>query len=181
MNKTTILYLASILIVLSGIYTVLNFPSIRVDQYDGGYEGSIVACTMEAKICPDGSYVGRTGPRCEFSPCSDKNDIYDGQGISQRVLLNDVYITPIKVLSDSRCPSDVQCIWAGTVLLRTKLEKDGVVREVDLELGKSVTFPGIAVVLKEVLPPKGNNSIDTSDYTFFFGIESSLESKEGVY
>ncbi|MDO8492981.1 MAG: Gmad2 immunoglobulin-like domain-containing protein [bacterium] len=27
------------------------------------------ACTMEAKICPDGSAVGRTGPNCEFAPC----------------------------------------------------------------------------------------------------------------
>ncbi len=28
-----------------------------------------VFCTMEAKLCPDGSYVGRQGPRCEFAPC----------------------------------------------------------------------------------------------------------------
>ena len=28
-----------------------------------------VACTMEAKICPDGSAVGRTGPNCEFAQC----------------------------------------------------------------------------------------------------------------
>jgi len=28
-----------------------------------------VACTLEAKICPDGSSVGRTGPNCEFSSC----------------------------------------------------------------------------------------------------------------
>jgi hypothetical protein len=27
------------------------------------------ACTLEAKICPDGSAVGRTGPNCEFAPC----------------------------------------------------------------------------------------------------------------
>ncbi len=27
------------------------------------------ACTEEAKICPDGSSVGRTGPNCEFAPC----------------------------------------------------------------------------------------------------------------
>lgn len=26
-------------------------------------------CTMEARQCPDGSYVGRVGPRCEFAPC----------------------------------------------------------------------------------------------------------------
>jgi Immunoglobulin-like domain of bacterial spore germination len=25
-----------------------------------------VACTMDAMMCPDGSYVGRTGPKCEF-------------------------------------------------------------------------------------------------------------------
>lgn len=30
---------------------------------------SIKACTKEAKICPDGSSVGRTGPNCDFSPC----------------------------------------------------------------------------------------------------------------
>lgn len=28
-----------------------------------------VACTMEAKLCPDGSTVGRTGPNCEFATC----------------------------------------------------------------------------------------------------------------
>ena len=28
-----------------------------------------VACTEEAKICPDGSAVGRIGPNCDFAPC----------------------------------------------------------------------------------------------------------------
>ena len=27
------------------------------------------ACTKEAKVCPDGSTVGRVGPKCEFVPC----------------------------------------------------------------------------------------------------------------
>ncbi|HEU4677682.1 MAG TPA: Gmad2 immunoglobulin-like domain-containing protein [Candidatus Paceibacterota bacterium] len=31
--------------------------------------GGTVACTMEAKICPDGSSVGRVPPSCEFAPC----------------------------------------------------------------------------------------------------------------
>ena len=35
-----------------------------------GPKGSQTACTMEAKLCPDGkNYVSRTGPDCEFSPC----------------------------------------------------------------------------------------------------------------
>lgn len=44
-----------------------------------------VGCTMEALLCPDGSYVGRTGPQCEFSPCSSgtagyKNISYEIDG-----------------------------------------------------------------------------------------------------
>ncbi|PIP62301.1 hypothetical protein COW98_04885 [Candidatus Roizmanbacteria bacterium CG22_combo_CG10-13_8_21_14_all_35_9] len=30
-------------------------------------------CTLEAKICPDGSAVGRVLPNCEFSPCPTIN------------------------------------------------------------------------------------------------------------
>lgn len=28
-----------------------------------------IACTLEAKVCPDGTSVGRQGPTCEFAPC----------------------------------------------------------------------------------------------------------------
>ena len=28
-------------------------------------------CTMEAKICPDGTYVGRVGPNCDFQACPE--------------------------------------------------------------------------------------------------------------
>ena len=30
-----------------------------------------VACPQEAKICPDGSSIGRVGPNCDFAPCPD--------------------------------------------------------------------------------------------------------------
>lgn len=32
-------------------------------------EGDIIGCPQDAKICPDGSAVGRTGPNCEFAAC----------------------------------------------------------------------------------------------------------------
>jgi len=36
----------------------------------GGICKAPVACTLEAKLCPDGSYVGRdANNNCEFSPC----------------------------------------------------------------------------------------------------------------
>ncbi|TSD03348.1 MAG: Uncharacterized protein Athens071416_29 [Parcubacteria group bacterium Athens0714_16] len=31
--------------------------------------GEQIFCTTEAKLCPDGSGVGRTGPNCDFAPC----------------------------------------------------------------------------------------------------------------
>jgi hypothetical protein len=34
-----------------------------------GWKKKAIACTQEAKICPDGSTVGRTAPNCEFAPC----------------------------------------------------------------------------------------------------------------
>lgn len=30
-----------------------------------------VRCTMEARLCPDGSAVGRSGPSCTFAPCPE--------------------------------------------------------------------------------------------------------------
>lgn len=33
----------------------------------------IVVCTDDARLCPDGSFVGRRGPTCEFSPCPTTN------------------------------------------------------------------------------------------------------------
>lgn len=45
----------------------LNFTIWRLN--DTAATPTPVACTMEAKLCPDGSSVGRTGPKCEFAKC----------------------------------------------------------------------------------------------------------------
>ena len=31
-------------------------------------------CPADAKVCPDGTTVGRTGPNCEFAPCPEAKD-----------------------------------------------------------------------------------------------------------
>lgn len=33
----------------------------------------MVSCTLDALQCPDGSFVGRTAPYCEFAPCPGNN------------------------------------------------------------------------------------------------------------
>jgi hypothetical protein len=35
-----------------------------------------VACTLDAKVCPDGSAVGRIPPNCDFAPCPERGKDY---------------------------------------------------------------------------------------------------------
>jgi len=51
--------------------TTMNniFSTIKFMEPEASTSPLPVACTMEAKICPDGSAVGRSGPKCEFAPC----------------------------------------------------------------------------------------------------------------
>ena len=40
-------------------------------------EDNNIACTLEAKICPDGTAVSRTGPDCEFEACPwNDNEVF---------------------------------------------------------------------------------------------------------
>ena len=51
-------------------FEINRYPAEVIDRADLIEVVSIstlpVACTMDAKICPDGSYVGRSGPDCKF-------------------------------------------------------------------------------------------------------------------
>ena len=49
-----------------------------------------IACTEEALMCPDGSGVGRTGPKCTFAPCADHEaftGIFDSTNGVYRLLM----------------------------------------------------------------------------------------------
>lgn len=56
-----------------------------VDLVNGDDGSDAVFCTMDAMMCPDGSYVGRSGPNCELSPCP----VVDGGSVSPGFLPND--------------------------------------------------------------------------------------------
>lgn len=61
----TILFIVFILLLGSGSFFFwrMNF-----------FTPKPIFCTQEAKLCRDGSYVGRRGPDCEFAPCLDITD-----------------------------------------------------------------------------------------------------------
>src|SRR3989338_3917934 len=57
------------IIVISLTAGIVLFPGYMWGQNTLKLSPEPVFCTQEAKQCPDGSYVGRTGPKCEFNPC----------------------------------------------------------------------------------------------------------------
>lgn len=52
---------------------------------NNGSSSSAIACTLEAKLCPDGSYVGRSGPHCDFAACPGQSSSASGATIIQSV------------------------------------------------------------------------------------------------
>ena len=58
--KTVLIVILAVLVLGGAIFAFTG-------NDDSTAEG--VVCTMEAKLCPDGSYVGRSGPKCEFAAC----------------------------------------------------------------------------------------------------------------
>lgn len=50
-------------------------------------DADLVACTMEARQCPDGSFVGRTVPNCEFAACP--GDSMDDPAVKPMPILYD--------------------------------------------------------------------------------------------
>ncbi len=56
-----IIYILIAIAIIAGLYVTM-----KTDQNPANNQ---VACTLEAKMCPDGTAVGRTGPNCEFAAC----------------------------------------------------------------------------------------------------------------
>lgn len=83
MTKSTIIVLVILVLVLGAAYwSTKAFPIIKPEN---------IGCTMEAKICPDGSAVGRVAPSCEFATCP--NSVIPGPVTITMINLDKIEIT----------------------------------------------------------------------------------------
>lgn len=157
-----------------------------------------VVCTKEAKICLDGSSVGRVGPQCEFAPCAASVEteasstpnprpigsdttttVTQMLSLNQRVTVGGVTLMPTVLLEDSRCPIDVQCIQAGTVRITAQIKDAQSTDIVTLTLGKAMQFRGTIIAFTSVTPAKKfNSSTATSTYQFTFTITPAAVSTD---
>src|SRR3989344_288898 len=154
-TQNLLIALLGLLVVLGVIFYVAPFqPS-----------PSGVACTMEAKLCPDGSYVGRTGPNCEFTACpsapSDyKNATYIIEGlpvtlVNGRAEVADVPDSALKMVTQyfgNEATGDLN--GDGTPDVAFILTQNG---------GGSGTFYHAVVALKAASGYQGTNAILLGD------------------
>lgn len=73
-TKNTLLTLLVVLILALGAWSLWK---------DKASTEKVVGCTKEAKVCPDGSVVGRQGASCEFAACPEVSSAWTFKEVAQ--------------------------------------------------------------------------------------------------
>jgi plastocyanin len=75
-NKYFLITILAVLVMGAvAVFGVGNRVEAPVVEAPAGIEGDDqFACTMDAKECPDGTFVGRVAPSCEFAACPGSSE-----------------------------------------------------------------------------------------------------------
>ena len=84
-------------------------------------------------------------------------------------------VTPLRVVSDSRCPVGVQCVWAGELRIEVKVTTGAGAANRELVLGKPEQAADGMLELVEGLPiPRKDEKTYPEDYRFGFTFKGGL-------
>ena len=80
------------------------------------------------------------------------------------IRINDMVLRPVAVVQDSRCPANVNCVWAGQLIVDFETAARTRIR---LELGKPVAIGGGRLILAGASPqPRAGATIPPARYRF---------------
>ncbi len=92
-------------------------------------------------------------------------------GLNQVAAVNGLRIRPIELVEDSRCPANVQCVWAGRLTVRARMNGSGWTQIRDFQLGSPQAVDQYLVTLVSAEPPKSApGPIDANAYRFTFAV-----------
>ncbi len=95
--------------------------------------------------------------------------------LGQRADVGGPAVTPLEVLEDSRCPSDVQCVWAGQVRIRAVIHLGSGDSMRELISGKPEQVADGTLELVDVHPANTSEAaIAHGDYRFGFRFMGGL-------
>ncbi|QZD87963.1 hypothetical protein [Qipengyuania psychrotolerans] len=115
---------------------------------------ALTACV----VVPDAPNQGRT-------PWPAGNAVPLGQPVA----LGDIEVTALEIVEDSRCPIDAQCVWAGRLIVKTRITSAGWRDTADITLGGEFGTHGHVVALTEVSPAKtAERELRPADYRFSY-------------
>ena len=96
-------------------------------------------------------------------------------GLGQVAIVSDLRIRPIEVIEDSRCPANVQCVWAGRLKVRARMKGPGWTQVRDFELGVPQAVDNRRVTLVAAEPQKAApGEIDPRAYRFTFDFQGGI-------
>jgi hypothetical protein len=76
-------------------------------------------------------------------------------GIGQSVMINGLKIRPLRIVEDSRCPANVQCVWAGRLIVDTEISGAASYQRHNLELGKPSRLATVPMMITLVAAEPG--------------------------
>ncbi len=89
--------------------------------------------------------------------------------------INGFAIVPLKIVEDSRCPSDVVCIQAGKIRVEAEVAGTEAVTNV-FSTGSTFSFEGYKITLLSADPyPVSTKQIGEKEYRFTFKVEKEKE------
>ena len=92
---------------------------------------------------------------CATAPIAGSPVRQDGLArIGESTRVGALVVTPQVVVEDSRCPINARCIWAGRLVLKTRIDGAGWRETVDVTLGQPYATHGAGLALVSGEPGK---------------------------
>ena len=92
---------------------------------------------------------------CASVPSADGSVRSDGfAAFGQSTRVGSLVVTPLSLVEDSRCPINARCVWAGRLVLNTRIAGQGWRETAKIELGKPFTTHGAGLALTSAEPGK---------------------------
>jgi hypothetical protein len=89
--------------------------------------------------------------------------------LGQPVQLGELVVTPKKVIEDSRCPENARCVWAGRLIVQTRIDGAGWRDTADITLGETYGTHGHVVALVSGTPEKqAERETEPREYRFTY-------------